>query len=469
MTTYAAVALAAGAGTRMRSDMPKVLHRVCGREMVCLALDAARDAGLQLRAVVLPRDGERVRAAVVANHPEAVFATQRKPLGTGDALLQARGALEEAGGADNVVVVCGDAPLIRASTLAELMRRHDETAACVTVLMARVDKPDGMGRIVRAADGGVAAIVEQEYADADTLALREVNSGAYCFRAAWLWRNLERLPAAPNGETLLTDLIAAAVSQALRVEAVAAADPQEILGVNDRVQLAQAEAIMRRRIRERWLLAGVTMPDPESVYIDCGATLGRDTIVLPNTHITGDTHIGARCEIGPNSIVHNSRVGEDCAVTASVVRDSVLEDDVEVGPFSYIHDGSHIERGARVGTSAQVKNSRIGRGGKMRHFGYMGDATLGAGVNVGAGTVSCNYDGADKHETLIGEDAFIGSGTMLVAPVRVGKGAATGAGAVVTRDVAAGVVVAGAPARALPNSEPPSKARGGRKGEGGDG
>ena len=466
MTTYAAVALAAGAGTRMRSDMPKVLHRVCGREMACLALDVARDAGLHPRIVVLPRDGERIRAAIVANDPDALFATQRKPLGTGDALLQARAALDEAGGADNIVVVCGDAPLIRASTLAELTSCHAETAACVTVLTARLDKPDGMGRIVRAADGGVAAIVEQEYADADTIALREVNSGAYCFRAAWLWRNLERLPAAPNGETLLTDLVAAAVSQGLRVESVAAADPQEILGVNDRVQLAQAEAIMRRRIRERWLLAGVTMPDPASVYIDCAATLGRDTIVLPNTHITGDTHIGARCEIGPNSIVHNSRIGEGCAVAASVARDSVLEDGVEVGPFSYIHDGSHIERGARVGTSAQVKNSRIGRGGKMRHFGYMGDATLGAGVNVGAGTVSCNYDGADKHETLIGEDAFIGSGTMLVAPVRVGKGAATGAGAVVTRDVAAGVVVAGAPARALPNSEPPSKARGGGEGEG---
>ena len=466
MTSYAAVALAAGAGTRMRSDMPKVLHRVCGREMVCLALDAARDAGVRLRAVALPRDGDRVRAAVVANDPEAAFATQREPLGTGDALLQARAALEEAGGATHVVVVCGDAPLIRAGTLAELMRRHDVTAACVTVLTARVDKPDGMGRIVRAADGGVSAIVEQEYADADTLAQREVNSGAYCFRAAWLWRNLERLPAAPNGETLLTDLIGVAVSQGLRVEAVEAADPQEIMGVNDRVQLAQAEAIMRQRIRERWLLAGVTMPDPASVYIDCAATLGPDTIVLPNTHITGDTHIGARCEIGPNSIVHNSRIGEGCAVTASVARDSVLEDGVEVGPFSYIHDGSHIERGARVGTSAQVKNSRIGRGGKMRHFGYMGDATLGAGVNVGAGTVSCNYDGADKHETLIGEDAFIGSGTMLVAPVRVGKGAATGAGAVVTRDVAAGVVVAGAPARALPNSEPPSKGKGRRKGEG---
>lgn len=465
MTTYAAVALAAGAGTRMRSDMPKVLHRVCGREMACLALDAARDAGLQLRAVVLPRDGERVRAAVVANDPAALFATQREPLGTGDALLQARAALEEAGGADNIVVVCGDAPLIRASTLAELMRHHAETEACVTILTARIDKPDGMGRIVRAADGGVAAIVEQEYADADTLALREVNSGAYCFQAAWLWRNLERLPAAPNGETLLTDLVAAAVSQGLWVEAVEAADPQEILGVNDRVQLAQAEAAMRRRIRERWLLAGVTMPDPASVYIDCAATLGRDTIVLPNTHITGDTHIGAGCEIGPNSIVDNSRIGEGCVVTASVVRDSALEEGVDVGPFSYIRGGSRIGRDVHIGASAEVKSSRLGQGAKMGHFSYMGDATLGAGVNVGAGTVSCNYDGADKHETLIGEDAFIGSGTMLVAPVRVGKGAATGAGAVVTRDVAAGVVVAGAPARALPNSVPPSKASR-RKGEG---
>lgn len=459
MTTYAAVALAAGAGKRMRSQTPKVLHRVCGREMVCLALDAAKDAALQPRVVMLPRNGDSIRAAVAANDPDALFATQPKPLGTGDALLRARAALLDAGGADNVVVMCGDAPLMRASTLADLTRRHAETEAYVTILTATPDNPDGLGRIVRGADGGVVAIVEQQYADADALALREVNSGAYCFRAAWLWRNLERLPAAPNGETLLTDLIAVAASQGLRVEAVEAADPQEALGVNDRVQLAQAEAVMRGRIRERWLLAGVTMPDPASVYIDCVATLGQDTIILPNTHITGDTHIGARCEIGPNSILHSSRIGEGCAVTASVVRDSVLEDDVEVGPFSYIHDGAHIERGARVGTSAQVKNSRIGRGGKMRHFGYMGDATLGAGVNVGAGTVSCNYDGAAKHETLIGEDAFIGSGTMLVAPVRVGKGAATGAGAVVTRDVAEGVVVAGTPARALPNSEPPSKVR----------
>ena len=463
-TTYAAVALAAGSGTRMKSQTPKVLHRVCGREMVCLALDAARDAGLRPRVVVLPRDGERIRAAIAANDAEALFATQQKPLGTGDALLRARAVLRDAGGADNVVVVCGDAPLMRASALAELTRRHAETDACVTILTAAPANPDGMGRIVRAADGGVVAIVEQRFADADTRALREVNSGAYCFRAAWLWRNLERLPAAPNGETLLTDLVAAAASQGLRVEAVVAADPQEALGVNDRVQLAQAEAVMRQRIRERWLLAGVAMPDPASVYIDCAATLGQDTIILPNTHITGDTRIGARCEIGPNAIVHNSRIGEGCAVTASAVRDSVLEDGVEVGPFSYIHDGSHIERGARIGASAQVKNSRIGRGGKMRHFGYMGDATLGAGVNVGAGTVSCNYDGADKHETHIGEDAFIGSGTMLVAPVRVGKGAATGAGAVVTRDVAEGVVVAGAPARPLPNSEPPSKAKARRKG-----
>ena len=323
-----------------------------------------------------------------------------------------------------------------------------------------------MGRIVRGEDGGVVAIIEQEYADADALAVREVNSGAYCFRAAWLWDNLERLPAAPNGETLLTDLVAAAASQALRVEAVAAADPQEALGVNDRVQLAQAEAVMRQRIHERWLLAGVAMPDPASVYIDCAATLGQDAIILPNTHITGDTRIGARCEIGPNAIVHNSRIGAGCAVTASVVRDSELEEGVDVGPFSYIRGGSRIERGVHIGASAEVKSSRLGQNAKMGHFSYMGDATLGAGVNVGAGTVSCNYDGANKHETHIGEDAFIGSGTMLVAPVRVGKGAATGAGAVVTRDVPEGVVVAGTPARPLPNSEPPSEAKAGRKGEG---
>ena len=291
------------------------------------------------------------------------------------------------------------------------------------------------------------AIVEEQHADSDTLAIREVNSGFYCFRAPWLWENLQKLAPAPNGELLLTDLIQAAAVQGQSVESITSDDSHETMGVNNRVQLAEAETIMSQRIRERCMLGGVTMPDASSVYIDCNAEIGQDTIVLPNTHITGQTVIGSGCKIGPNTIIENATIGDECTITSSVVRDSTLEADVDVGPFSHIRGGAHIESGVHIGTSAEVKNSRLGRGTKMGHFSYMGDATLGANVNIGAGAITCNFDGRDKHETIVGNDAFIGSDTMLVAPVRIGDGAATGAGAVVTKDVPANTLVVGVPAR----------------------
>ena len=433
-------------GTRMKSDMPKSLHRVCGREMLLLVVDAVKDAGIDTAAVVVPRDDAPFRDALGES---ALYATQAEPNGTGHALLQARDALD---GAANILALYGDAPLIRPATLKRLMRRHAESKACVTIITSRPANPDGMGRIIREDTGRdntgrITAIVEERNADADTLAIREVNSGFYCFRADWLWQNLERLTPAPNGELLLTDLIQAAASQSLTIESIASHDAHETMGVNNRVQLAQAEAVMRRRIREHWMLNGVTMPDPSSVYIDRTAALGQDTTILPNTHITGKSVVGSGCVIGPNAIIDNSTIGDDCEVISSVVRDSALERGVDVGPFSHIRGGSHIESGVHIGTSAEVKNSRIGRGTKMGHFSYMGDATLGANVNVGAGAITCNFDGESKHETVIGKDAFIGSDTMLVAPVNIGEGAATGAGAVVTKDVPAGSTVIGVPAR----------------------
>lgn len=448
MTNYAAVILAAGLGTRMRSRTPKALHRVCGREMVSLTLSAARDAGLEHAVVVTPPDDDRFRTAL---GDTALYATQAQPLGTGNALLQARGALN---GVDNIVVLYGDTPLIKPRTLADMMRRHDESEASVTLLTSSAVNPDGMGRIARGADGNITAIVEQEYADDKTLAIREVNCGLYCFRAAWLWQNLERLPPSPNGEVSLTDLIEVAATQGMGVVSVSSDDPHEAMGVNNRVQLADAEAVMRQRIRERWMLAGVAMPDPPSVYIDFDVALGQDTIVMPNTHIRGRTQIGAGCEIGPNAIIDNATIGDGCTVTASVVRDSTLENSVNVGPFSHIRGVSHIESGVHIGTSAEVKNSRLGRETKMKHFSAVGDADLGERVNIGAGTITCNFDGIAKHRTTIGRDAFIGSGTMLVAPVKVGEGAATGTGSVVTRDVAAGAFVAGMPARKVPARKP---------------
>ena len=451
MTNYAAVILAAGLGTRMRSRIPKALHLVCGREMVSLTLSAAREAGIKHAVVVTPPDDARFRAAL---GDAALYATQPQPLGTADALLRARSALN---GVDNIVVLYGDTPLIKPRTIADMMRRHDESEASVTLLTSSAVNPDGMGRIARDADGNITAIVEQEYADDKTLAIREVNSGFYCFLAAWLWQNLERLPPSPKGETLLTDLIQAAASQGAGVASVSSDDPNEALGVNNRIQLAEAEAAMRRRIRERWMLAGVAMPDPSSVYIDFDVTLGQDTIVMPNTHIRGRTRIGDGCEIGPNAIINNAVIGDGCAVVSSVIGDSTLEDGVDVGPFSNIRGVSHIESGVRIGTSAEIKSSRLGRQTKMGHFSYVGDADLGARVNIGAGAITCNFDGVAKHRTTIGRDAFIGSGTMLVAPVEVGEGAATGTGSVVTRDVAAGAFVAGMPARKVPARKPSHK------------
>lgn len=420
--------------------------------MVRLSLGAARDAGLERVVVVTPPDDERFRAAL---GDDALYATQQQPLGTGNALLQARSALK---GVDNIVVLYGDAPLIRPRTLADMMRRHAESGASATLLTSSAVNPDGMGRIARDADGGITAIVEQEYADEKALAIREVNSGFYCFRAAWLWQNLERLPPSPKGEAFLTDLIEVAATQGVGVVSVSSDDPHETMGVNNRIQLAEAEAAMRRRIRERWLLEGVTMPDPSSVYIDFDVTLGQDTVVMPNAHIRGRTKVGAGCEIGPNAVIDNAIIGDCCAIAASVVRDSTLENGVSVGPFSHIREGAHIESGVQIGTSAEVKNSRLGRQTKMKHFSAVSDADLGPGVNIGAGATTCNFDGVAKHRTTIERDAFIGSGTRLVAPIRVGEGAATGAGSVVTRDVADGVLVAGVQARKVPNRKPPHKA-----------
>ena len=430
----------------MKSRTPKPLHRICGEPMLRLVVDAVKSAGIHDIVVVTQPDKRPFTAAL---GDSVRYATQSEQLGTGHALAQAGGVLDGAfPTADNILVLYGDVPLIRAATLAALMRRHTDAHAHATILTAHSDNPHGMGRIVRSDDGSIAAIVEEQNTDAQTRSITEVNSGFYCFRSPWIWQNLARLTPAPNGELLLTDIIGAAAEQGLPAASVQSDDPAETMGVNDRIQLAQAEAELRWRIRERLMLDGVTMPDPASVYIDHAAQIGQDTVILPNTHIGGKSVIGSGCTIGPNSIVENSAIGDDCAVTASVVRDSTLEAGVDAGPFSHIRGGAHIESGAHIGTSAEIKNSRLGRGTKMGHFSYMGDATLGENVNIGAGAITCNFDGTAKHRTTIGRDAFIGSDTMLVAPVSVGEGAATGAGAVVTKDVPPHALVVGVPARA---------------------
>ena len=436
------IVLAAGAGTRMKSPLPKVLHPLAGRPMVAYVLDVARALEPAQLVVVTGYGGELVRQAL-GDGP--LYATQEQRLGTGHAVQQAAAV---AGGANTVLVVYGDTPLIRPETLRRMLEQHRAADAAITILTFRPESPAGYGRIARQpGTGRVLAIVEDAAATVEERAIGEVNSGILCFRDAWLWPNLAALEPSDAGEFYLTDLVKTAVRQGETVAALEVADPLEVMGVDHRAKLARAEAEMRRRINERWMLAGVTLIHPETTYIDAGVEIGPDTVVWPNTLLQGQTRIGAGCTIGPGSVIRGSTIGGGCRVELSVVEEAVMEDGSDVGPFGHLRKGGRLGQGAHMGNFGEIKNATLGAGAKMGHFSYLGDASVGAGANIGAGTITCNYDGTRKHRTEIGAGAFIGSDTMLVAPVTVGEGAKTGAGSVVTHDVPPGGIVYGVPAR----------------------
>ncbi len=442
------VILAAGQGTRMKSDRPKVLHPVAGEPMIRHVVAVAKALEPVRLAVVVGHGEEEVRAAL---GDDVLFVRQPEQLGTGHALAQAREAV--AGTADTVMALYGDTPLLTLELLRRLLDRHHAVQPALTLLTTHLDDPYGYGRILRDEDGRVMAIVEEVDASPEQRRITEINTGLYCFDDRWVWDRLECLPLSPKGEYYLTDVVALALEQGARVEAVTTDDPFPVLGINTRAQLAQAEAIMRQRIRERWMDAGVTLMDPASAWIDAGVTIGQDTVILPNTFLQGETRVGRECVIGPNTLIRDSTLGDRCQVRFSVVEEAVLEDDVDVGPFGHLREGAHLARGVHMGNFGEVKNSYVGPGTKMGHFSYLGDAQVGANVNIGAGTITCNYDGERKHPTVIEDGAFIGSDTMLVAPVRVGAGAKTGAGSVVTHDVPAGAIVYGVPARVRGETE----------------
>jgi bifunctional UDP-N-acetylglucosamine pyrophosphorylase/glucosamine-1-phosphate N-acetyltransferase len=440
-----AILLAAGKGTRMRSRLPKLLHPLGGRAMILHSLQAASGLGDGPPLLVVGHGAEELQAAV---GDQAEFAIQAEQLGTGHAVMQARQPLE--GKADLVLVANADLPLMRAETFKALIEAQRSHSGPFTMLTVIQDDPRGFGRILRGEQGQVLAIVEEAEASPEQLALRELNVGVYCFRANWLWPTLEKIsPSANKGEYYLTDLLEIAVNEDLAVNALVLEDAEEAIGVNTREHLAQAEAALRRRINRHWMLEGVTIVDPQSTYIAAAVTLGQDTTIWPNTILEGDTHIGAECTLGPNTVVRDSRIGDHCRVEASFVEHAVLEHHVDIGPFAHLRKGAHLAEGAHMGNFGEIKNSTLGPGSKMGHFSYLGDATVGANVNIGAGTITCNYDGVKKNHTEIADDVFIGSDTMLVAPLKIGAGARTGAGAVVTKDVPAGTLVVGMPARAI--------------------
>lgn len=439
-----AVLLAAGQGTRMKSALPKMLHPICGQPMLFHALNTVRAVSNETPVVVIGHGAEMVRAAVGA---AARCVVQEQQLGTGHAVLQAESVLKGQPGL--VLVTYGDMPLLRAETLQKLVDSQKENSGPLSLLTVVHDNPRGFGRIVRKPNGGVTAIVEEHQASEEQLALKELNVGAYCFDADWLWQALHRIQLSPKGEYYLTDTVELAVRDNLPVQAIVMDDFGETIGVNTRVHLAEAEAAMRSRINEAHMLAGVSFIDPGSTYIEAGVRIGQDTVLWPNTYLTGSTSIGQGCQIGPNTHMRDTLVGNGSKVFMSVTEGAVLEENVDIGPFARLRKGAHLARGVHMGNFGEVKDSTLGPGVKMGHFSYIGNATIGADTNIGAGTITCNYDGEHKHATIIGEDVFIGSDTMLVAPVTLGDGAHTGAGSIVTKDVAADTLVVGVPARAI--------------------
>lgn len=454
----AVVVLAAGQGTRMCSSLPKVLHPVAGRPMVEHVLGLARSLAASETVVVVPPNSPELRASLGNTH----IVEQPEPLGTAHAVLQAREAL--AGRADQVLVLYADTPLIRPETARRLIEKLD--GAALALLTVELDDPSGYGRIVcHGPEGRLARIVEEDEASPAERQIHEINSGLMALEARWLWEELPGLPLHRKGEYYLTDLVEVANKQGRPAVAVRADQPAEALGINSQSELAQANRLAWDRVTQGLMALGVGVLDPATTYVDIGVQVGAGTVIHPNTHLQGASRIGRNCQIGPNSIVVDSVVGDGSRVWSSVVEGSELEENVEIGPYSHLRPGCYLEREVTMGNFAEAKASRIGRGTQLHHSCYVGDAILGERVNVGAGTITCNFDGLDKHRTVVGDDAFLGSDSMLVAPVRIGARARTGAGSVVTRDVPDDATVVGVPARPFPRA---AKARGAASTKDGD-
>ncbi len=432
------IILAAGRGTRMRSARPKVLHPLAGLPLIEHVARAADPLRPERTGLVIGHQAALVRAAL-AHRPSLAFARQDEQRGTGHALLQAEPLF--AGLAGTLVVLSGDVPLIRPGTLERLVRTHERARAALTVLTAAVARPYGYGRIVRA-DGRLARIVEERDASASQRRLKEINGGIYALDLPPLFDAVREIPpAGASNEIYLPDLVRIYRQRGRPVETVEVADPDEVRGINSQTELAEVKRIVRQTRNEELMAAGVTIEDPATTYVDMDVTVGPDTVIHPGVFLQGHTRVGARCELHAGVRIVDSTVGDDVTVrNHCVIEGATLARGAEVGPFAHLRPGAAIGEAAKVGNFVEIKKSSLGRGSKANHLSYLGDAAIGEGVNVGAGTITCNYDGKRKHPTTVGDRVFIGSGTQLVAPVTLGDDAYVGAGSCVTDDIPAGAL-----------------------------
>lgn len=422
--------LAAGKGTRMKSDMPKVIHKVNGIPMITKIIDTLSGLNPEENILILGHKKEEVLKVVGEN---CDYVLQTEQLGTGHAVIQAKEKLKGYDG--DVMILCGDTPLLRESTLKSLYEYHKESGAVTTILTSIYENPFGYGRIVKE-DGLVKAIVEEKEASEEIKKIKEVNAGVYCFNSKELFKALDKIDNNnEKGEYYLTDVIGIQVSENKKVQSFILEDKMEILGVNSKVELAQAGKVLRDRKNRELMEEGVILIDPETTYVEESVKVGRDAVLYPGVVLQGKTVIGENCEIIGNSRIIDSVLGNNIRVESSVIEESILEDGVTMGPFAHIRPKSLLKEKVHIGNFVEVKKSTLEKGVKAGHLTYLGDAQVGENTNIGAGTITCNYDGVNKFKTVIGKDAFIGSDSMLVAPVNIGEKALIGAGSVITKDV----------------------------------
>jgi bifunctional UDP-N-acetylglucosamine pyrophosphorylase/glucosamine-1-phosphate N-acetyltransferase len=461
------VILAAGLGTRMKSRKAKVLHRAGGRTLIEHAVSTARELAPPERVfVVVGHQAEEVRAAL--DTPGLGFIEQPEQNGTGHAVLVGREVLEQLGG--YLVIIYGDGPLLRTATLRRLIGLAEESAHegdfAGVLLSAMMDDPSGYGRVIRDPNGTVACIVEQRAASPEQLAIREANMGIYCFRSDLFWKHAgEMRPDNPAKEYYLTDMVAILRRAGHSMGAMVIEDAREALGINTRIELAEVDLLLRERKLREVMLGGVTIEKPETVTIDPDVCIGQDTVIGPFTQILGNTRIGEECTVGACSIVEDSQIGRQVEIGAfTIVRRSLVKGGAHIGPFSRLRFGNHVEEGVHIGNFVELKKAHMGAGAKANHLAYLGDAEIGARANIGAGTITCNYDGAHKHQTTIGKEAFVGSNATLVAPLEIGDGAYLAAGSVITDAVPPDALALGR-ARQVTKPEWAAKRKGVAKGQ----